>query len=99
MGRRSKIPLAEREEAVLCLLRKEEPARVIARRFGVSEQTLYRWRDLFLEAGRKGLRGRKRDASEQRIAELEKELDRRARAVGELTLANDLLRKLREYPR
>jgi hypothetical protein len=30
--------------AVLALLRREEPAAQLARRFGVSEQTLYRWR-------------------------------------------------------
>ncbi|MHC4406136.1 MAG: helix-turn-helix domain-containing protein [Planctomycetota bacterium] len=29
---------------MLALLRREEPAAQLARRFGVSEQTLYRWR-------------------------------------------------------
>ena len=40
MGKRSNVPAAQRTEAVLSLLRKEEPASRIARRYGVSEQTL-----------------------------------------------------------
>jgi transposase-like protein len=44
MGRRSEVPVSDRREAVLSFLRREEPAAVIARRFGVSEATLYRWR-------------------------------------------------------
>ena len=99
MGKRSKVPVGEREEAVLSLIRREDAARVIARRYGVSEQTLYRWRDLFVEAGRAGLCGKSVTAERRRIAELEKELDRRARTIGELALANDLLRKLPAYPR
>ena len=99
MGRRSKVPVADREEAVLSLVRKEEPARVIARRYGVSEQTLYRWRDLYMQAGRSGLSGKSASKDKKRIADLEKELDRRARTIGELALANDILRKLEAYPR
>ena len=33
------------------LLRREEPAAKLARRFRISEQTLYRWRDDFLAGG------------------------------------------------
>jgi len=47
MGNRSGLGVAERREAVLSLIRRDEPAAVIARRFGVSEQSLYRWRDGF----------------------------------------------------
>ena len=44
MGRKSEMPAEKRVEVVLALLRKEEPATQIARRAGVSEQTLYRWK-------------------------------------------------------
>ena len=44
MGKRSEVPVAERREAVLSFLRREEPGAVIARRYGVAEATLYRWR-------------------------------------------------------
>jgi transposase-like protein len=47
MGRRSDLTVSQRREAVLMLLRREEPAARLARRFGVSEHTLYRWRDEF----------------------------------------------------
>lgn len=101
MGRRSKLTAEERAEVVLALLRKEESIAALSRRYSVSEQTLYRWRDEFVEAGRAGLAKGKTQASEsaRRIAELEKELDRRAQAIGELTIANGILRKLPTYPR
>ena len=41
MGKRSNLTVPERREAVLMLLRREEPAGKLARRFGVSEHTLY----------------------------------------------------------
>ena len=42
MGKRSELTPAQRCEAVLSLLRREEAAAKLARRLGVSEQTLYR---------------------------------------------------------
>lgn len=96
MGRRSDLSIPQRTEAVLSLLRREEPAKQIARRYGVSEQSLHRWRDQFLEGGKAGLssgRG-KSDARDQRIAELEKDVADRDRCVGELTIANRVLKKL-----
>jgi transposase-like protein len=44
MGKKSKLSHAEKLEVVLMLLRREEPASVLARRYGVSDPTLYRWR-------------------------------------------------------
>ncbi len=100
MGKRSNLPIQDREEAVLRLLRKEEPAAALSRRYQVSEQTLYRWRDDFLAGGRSRLqKGRQlKDESTRRIAHLEKEVARRAQVIGELSLANDLLKKLQAYP-
>ncbi len=40
MGRKSEMPAEKRVELVLALLRKEGPAARMARRAGVSEQTL-----------------------------------------------------------
>ena len=51
MGKRSGLGVPERREAVLSLIRRDEPAAVIARRFGISEQSLYRWRDDFITGG------------------------------------------------
>ena len=55
MGAKSKLNVSERREFVLSLLRREEPAGVLARRYGVSENTLYRWRDEFIIAGEAAL--------------------------------------------
>ena len=100
MGKRSSLPLADREEAVLRLLRKEEPVSALSRRYQVSEQTLYRWRDEFLEGGRRALRQKSSEGkeTERRMLKLEKELAKRAQVIGELSLANNILKKLQASP-
>lgn len=55
MGKRSEVTASQRRDAVLALLRREEPAAALARRYAVSEPTLYRWRDEFLSAGEAAL--------------------------------------------
>lgn len=95
MGKQVNVEPAQRREAVLALVRREEPAAVLARRLGISEPTLYRWRDEFLAAGEaavgKGAGGA--DAQQRRIAELEKQLEQREQVIGELTIANRILKK------
>jgi transposase-like protein len=96
MGKRSDLSPSQRREAVLVLLRKEEPATRIARRYGISEQTLYRWRDEFLAAGEaalSGLSGKNGDPRKRKIEELEREVAERDRVIGELTIANRVLKK------
>jgi transposase-like protein len=80
---------------VLMLLRREEAAAVLARRYGISEQTLYRWRDEFLAAGEAALLVAKggADPRNRQIEELKRELARRDQVIGELTIANRLLKK------
>jgi transposase-like protein len=58
MPKKSHLSAAERAQLVLRLPSKGEPAAQIARRAGVSEQTLYRWRDEFISGGRAQLAGR-----------------------------------------
>ena len=104
MAKRLEVSVADRREAVLQLLRREEPAGAIARRVGVSEATLYRWRDEFLTAGEAALAGgagdRKKNAGQaQRIKELEREIERRDQVIGEYTIANRILKKYSEGSR
>ena len=98
MARQSNVELKDRREAVLSLLRREEPAAMIARRIGVSEPTLYRWRDEFLAAGEAALAnggGKKSaDARDRRIVELEHQIEKRDQVIGEYTIANRILKKL-----
>src|SRR6516165_805118 len=96
MGKRSELSASERREAVLSLLRKEESAAVLARRYGVSEPTLYRWRDDFLAAGEAALANGTRGGTNTRdrqIAELERQIEKRDQVIGELTIANRVLKK------
>ena len=101
MGKRSELSAESRVEVVLAVLRKEEPMAVLSRRYGVSEQTIYRWRDQFLAAGRESLgkADSKVDESARRLEQMERELGKRAQIIGELSIANDLLKKLSAYPR
>jgi len=95
MGKRSGLGVPERREAVLSLIRRDEPAAVIARRFGVSEQSLYRWRDDFITGGEAVLTAKTsgKKAETRRIKELTRDLEERDRVIGELTIANRLLKK------
>ena len=95
MGRRSDLTVDERSEIVLALLRREEPLSVLARRHGVSETSLGRWRDDFIAAGTQGLGSGKRQPPGPRhhLERLESEVAERDRVIGELTIANRILKK------
>jgi transposase-like protein len=95
MGKRSELTIPQRREVVLMLLRREEPAAKLARRFGVSEQTVYRWRDEFLAGGEAALANGKggADPRDREIRELKKEVEGRDQVIGELTIANRILKK------
>jgi transposase-like protein len=74
MAKKSELKAEERMEAVLALLRREESAAVLARRYQVSEVTLYRWRDVFLAAGKAPLgqaEGSAESAAARRIEQLQ----------------------------
>lgn len=96
MPRRSELTSAQRREAVLSLLRREEPAAQLARRWGISEQTLYRWRDEFLAGGEAALANGKNgvEGRDRELRELRAQLEERNLVIGELTVANRLLKKL-----
>jgi transposase-like protein len=70
---------------------------LIARRYGVSEASLYRWRDEFLAAGEAALAGGTRNGAgtrDRQIAEFERQIEKRDQVIGELTVANRILKKL-----
>jgi len=95
MPKKLELSVEERAQLVLRLLSKEEPVVQIARRAGVSEQTLYRWREEFISAGKQGLNGRGADAAlAKEIGRLSAQLSERDQVIGELTVANRILKKL-----
>ena len=95
MARPRKLSLSDRRDAVLMLLRREETAALIARRLGVSEATLKRWRDQFLAGGEASLTGKSdNDGSSQELKQLKREIAKRDQIIGEVTVANRILKKL-----
>jgi len=89
MRRKSALTVEQRTQFVLKLLSKEESGAQIARRAGVSEQTLYRWRDEFLSGGAAGLAGRgSNDLQAKEIEKLKEQLAERDQVIGEITVVN-----------
>ncbi len=67
----------------------------LCRKYGVVPTTFYQWKERFLEAGKLGLTGgfgKNGGASR----ELENENERLKKLIGELTIANDSLKKAME---
>ena len=89
MGKKSDMDARQRRDIVLMMLRREEPIATLARRYGVSETTLHRWREDFLICGQAALAY----GEAARIQELERQLARRDQVIGELTIANRILKK------
>ncbi len=96
MGKKKGPTPETKLQAVLSLLRKEEPGTKIARRYGVSETFLYKWRDSFLASGKQALAGKKTAAANQEIQQLRKEIEERDRVIGEITIANRILKKIQD---
>ena len=94
MGKKSELSAEQRVQLVLRLLSKEEPAVQIARRAGISEQTLYRWRDEFVGGGKQALNGHGENEQAKKISRLEEQLAERDQVIGEITIANRILKKL-----
>src|SRR5262245_8428067 len=96
MPRQSEVPVSQRREAGLALLRREEPAAQLARRVGVSEPTLYRWPAEFFDGGGAAPAHGKNgvDVRDREIRELRGQLEERNLVIGELTVANRILKKL-----
>jgi transposase-like protein len=98
MAKKSELNATERAQLVLRLLSKEESAASIARRAGISEHTLYRWREEFIAAGKQALNGRAVDAQAKEIGRLSAQLAERDQVIGELTVANRILKKISGGP-
>ncbi|MDH5616198.1 MAG: transposase [Acidimicrobiia bacterium] len=81
--------VSKKVDVVMRLLRGESLDEV-SRDVGVAAHRLAAWRDEFLEAGKAGLKGRKtRSDEDRRLAEAE-------RKIGELTMDNEILRRITE---
>ena len=94
MPKKLELTQEQRVEAVMAMLRREETTPQLARRYGVSEQSLYRWREEFISAGKLGLVGKAPEPGQAREVErLQREIESRDQVIGELTIANRILKK------
>ena len=62
----------------------------ICRNHGIAVSLFYKWKEQFLEGGKKGLEGKDPDKS------LIKENEKLKSIIGEMTIANEILKKLYE---
>jgi transposase len=83
----------EKTAIVLALVRGEATAAELCRRHGMSENTLYKWRDRFLAAGQQALaNGRARQSA---TSALKQENQALKEALADAVLRNELLKKTR----
>jgi transposase-like protein len=66
----------------------------LCRKYNLTPNTFYQWREKFIEAGKAGLSGPLNDDGVNK--DLERENERLKRLIGELTIANDSLKKVLE---
>lgn len=91
---RRKLSSEEKIRIVLDGLRGEYSIAELCRREGINNNLYYRWSKDFLEAGKKRLAGDTvREASSDEVVDLKKENANLKKAVAELYLRNDWLKK------
>jgi transposase len=75
-------------------LRGEDTIANLCRKYGINDSVYYKWSKDFLEAGKKRLSGdTERNANSNEVQDLKKENDNLKKALADLYLHNDLLKK------
>lgn len=75
-------------------LRGEDSIANLCRKYGINDSIYYKWSKDFLEAGKKRLSGdTERNANASEVQNLKKENDNLKKALADLYLHNDLLKK------
>lgn len=94
MGRPPKHPVETKLKIVLSVLAGEASQAEAARRHGVSETSIGKWKDQFLQAGKTGLEhGTTTGKPTGREHQLEAEIDDLTRALGEAHVQIRALKK------
>ena len=84
----------EKIRIVLEGMRGEETIANICRKYGINDSVYYKWSKDFLEAGKKRLSGdTERNATASEVQDLKKENDNLKKALADLFLHNELLKK------
>lgn len=75
-------------------MRGEETIAALCRKYGINDGLYYKWSKDFLEAGKKRLSGdTERNANTQEVEHLRKENDNLKKALADLYLHNEMLKK------
>ena len=74
---------------VLESLRNKVGVSELCKKYGVSDATFYKWRDQFMEAGKRGLTGN----LEFPDADLKRKISEYEKVIGRLTVQNEILKK------
>ena len=101
MGKKLQLSDAQRAEAVLALLSRSEKANVIARRYKISEGTLYRFRDEFIKGGKAAIAAKSagKAAGKAELEGLKRDIADRDQIIVDLTVANRVLKKISDLSR
>lgn len=84
----------EKIRIVLEGLRGEDSIANISRKYGINDSVYYKWSKDFLEAGKKRLSGdTERNANASEVSDLKRENDNLKKALADLFLHNELLKK------
>ena len=84
----------EKIRIVLEGMRGEESIANICRKYGINDSVYYKWSKDFLEAGKKRLSGdTERNANTDEVQHLKRENDNLKKALADLFLHNELLKK------
>jgi transposase len=91
MGKASNLSGEERLALILESLRNEQSVSDLCREHGISQTTFYKWRDKFLEGGKKALLGngassKPSETSQAKVKELEQ-------VIGRQTVEIQILKK------
>lgn len=93
MSKGKHLSETEKYEVVMALLRRESTGAELSRRYGVSEVSMYRWRDQFLEGGKSSLKSKRSSVEASELKQLRKEIAEHKQLIGEYAFANDFLKK------
>jgi transposase len=93
LGRPAKHSVDFKTRVVLSVLRGEMTGAEAARRHGVSETSLGKWKDAFIRAGREGLAPKTDGRGGGEEARLTAQVDELTRALGEAHVELRLLRR------
>ncbi len=90
---KSKFTPAEKSRIILEFLNTNITTAELCRKYNIHPQTFYQWKDKFIAGGKASLNG---TLNGNVCKNLQKENDSLKKLIGELTIANDILKKTLE---